>query len=117
MNGPHKLASADAEIVEKQVLICKAFANATRLKILDLLAEHDCLAGELQKELGIATANLSQHMTVLKAAGIVMRRREGRNVLFSLAMPEIKAVRHLIQRIIRQQIRANRRLVAFAGMS
>ncbi len=117
MKGAHKLASADAEMVEKQVLICKAFANSTRLRILDLLAEQDCLAGELQKKLGIATANLSQHMTVMKAAGIVVRRREGKNVLFSLAMPEVKAARRLIRHIIRAQIRSSQRLAALAGTS
>jgi DNA-binding transcriptional ArsR family regulator len=116
MMGSRKLASAEAEIVEKQVLICKAFANPTRLRILDLLAERDRLASELQVELGIATANLSQHMTVLKAAGVVVRRRTGKNVLFSLVMPEIKATRQLIRNIVCQQIRCREKLAALVGV-
>lgn len=117
MKDAHKVASTRREPVENRVLLCKAIANSTRLRILDKLADHDCVPSILQKELGIATANLSQHMTVMKAAGIVVRRREGKKVFFSLAMPEVTAVRELIRRIIRRQIRADRRLVVFAETS
>ena len=68
----------DAEIRERQVRICKAFANTTRLHMLDLLGQHDRPVSELQAIIGISKANLSQHLAVLKSAGIVRTRREGR---------------------------------------
>ena len=91
-------------------MICKAFANSTRLHILDLLGKREWTAAEIQKELGISKANLSQHAMVLKSAGVVVRRREGRRVFFSLAMPEVKQACQLIQHVLRVQIRNGRKL-------
>ena len=98
------------EILERQVMICKAFANSTRLHILDLLGRRDWTAADLQEKLGISKANLSQHMTILKSAGIILRRRNGKEVSFSLAMPEVKKACQLIQDVLRVQIRNGQRL-------
>lgn len=111
MKKGSKQWNVENEILERQVLICKAFANATRLHILDLLGKHDWSAAEIQKELGISKANLSQHAMVLRSAGVVVRRREGKNVYFSLAMPEVKKACQLIQHVLRAQIRNGQRLV------
>ena len=108
--GSQQLA-VENEILERQVLICKAFANSTRLHILELLGKRDWSAAEIQKELGISKANLSQHAMVLRGAGVVVRRREGKQVFFSLAMPEVKQACQLIQHVLRVQIRNGQRLV------
>jgi len=102
----------EAEIFERQARICKAFANATRLQMLDVLGKRDRTAGSLQEELGISKANLSQHVAILKALGIVTSRREGRQMYFSVAMPEAKEACHLIHEVLRAQIRNGRRLIA-----
>ncbi len=99
------------EILERQVLICKAFANPTRLHILDLLGKRNWSAAEIQQQLGISKANLSQHATVLRSAGIVVRRRQGNHVYFSLAMPEVKKASQLVQHVLRVQIRNGQRLI------
>jgi ArsR family transcriptional regulator len=100
----------EAEIFERQARICKAFANSTRLRILDLLGKHDWRAARLQEELGISKANLSQHIAILKAAGIVGARREGRQIYFTLVMPEAKRACHLIHEVLRAQVRNGRQL-------
>jgi DNA-binding transcriptional ArsR family regulator len=99
-----------AEVFERQARICKAFANSTRLRMLDLLGKHDWGASELQEQLGISKANLSQHVAILKAAGIVAARRDGKAVYFSLTMPEVKSACQLIRDVLRAQIRDGRRL-------
>ena len=60
----------DDQIYEMQVRICKAFANSTRLRMLDLLAKRERAVADLQEELGIAAPNISQHLAILKAAGL-----------------------------------------------
>ena len=110
MKKGSKQSNLENEILERQVMICKAFANSTRLHILDLLGKREWTAAEIQKELGISKANLSQHAMVLKSAGVVVRRREGRRVFFSLAMPEVKQACQLIQHMLRVQIRNGRKL-------
>jgi hypothetical protein len=56
-----------AEVFERQARICKAFANSTRLHMLDLLGKRDWASSGLQENLGVSKANLSQHVAVLKA--------------------------------------------------
>ena len=105
-----KRSGLEEEVLEKQVLICKAFANSTRLHMLELLGKRDWSAADLQKELGVSKANLSQHVTVLKTARVILRRRRGKQVYFSLAMPEVKTACQLIRNVLRAQIRNERQL-------
>jgi ArsR family transcriptional regulator len=100
----------EVEIFERQARICKAFANTTRLQMLDFLGRRDWAASDLQEQLGISAANLSQHVAILKAAGIVETRRKGKQVYFSLAMPEVKSACRLIRDVLRAQVRNGRRL-------
>jgi DNA-binding transcriptional ArsR family regulator len=97
-------------IYEKQVSICKAFANPLRLRILDMIAQRPYAASELQEQLSISKANLSQHMTILKAAGVVITHREGKQVYCSLAIPEVKQACQLIRNVLRAQIRSGQQL-------
>ena len=111
MKKGSKHSAVENEILERQVLICKSFANSTRLHMLDLLGKRDWSSAEIQQELGISKANLSQHVAVLRSAGVVVRRRVGKQVYFSLAMPEVKKACQLIQHVLRAQIRNGQRLV------
>lgn len=102
--------AVEPEVFERQARICKAFANPTRLHILDLLGKRDWAAADLQEQLGISKANLSQHVAILKAAGIVGRHRKNGRVYCTLAMPEVKSACHLIRNVLRAQLRDGRRL-------
>jgi len=95
----------DEEVYERQVGICKAFANSTRLRLLDLVARRDHSAADLQKQLSISKANLSQHLAILKAAGVVVTRRNGKSVHCHLAIPEVKKACALIRQVLRAQLR------------
>src|SRR6266496_5995834 len=97
-------------IYEKQVNICKAFAHPIRLRVLDLIAQRPYAASQMQGKLAIPNANLSQHMTILKAAGVVTTHREGKQVYCALAIPEVKQACHLIRNVLRAQIRTGQRL-------
>lgn len=100
-----KRAGDDDRVYELQARICKSFANATRLKMLDLLAHGELSVSGLQEDLGITAANVSQHLAILKAAGVVATRREGKQTFCSLAMPEVKGACQLIRDVLRAQIR------------
>jgi DNA-binding transcriptional ArsR family regulator len=102
--------SIDQQIFERQANMCKAFANPTRLRLLDILGRGEHSIAEIQEELDISKANLSQHLAVLKSAGVVSARREGKRVLCSLAMPEVKQACQLIQNVLRIQAREISRL-------
>jgi DNA-binding transcriptional ArsR family regulator len=100
------------EVFERQAAICRAFAHPKRLQLLDMLGRGEQQISSLQKALGISKANLSQHLTILKAAGVVTARRNGRDVYCSLTLPEVKRACHLIRDVLRGQIRKQRRFEA-----
>lgn len=101
----------DDQVFDMQVRICKAFANATRLRMLDLLAKDELTVSDLQSALGIATPNVSQHLSILKSAGVVSTRRDGKQIYCSLALPEVKHACQLIREVLRAQVRNGRKLV------
>ena len=104
-----KKRSNGHEIYERQSVICKAFANPTRLHLIDLLTKGDRWAAELQKSLGISKANLSQHLAILKSAGVVATHREGKQLSCGISMPEVKQATALLRTMLKSQVRENRR--------
>jgi rhodanese-related sulfurtransferase len=69
-------------------LMGKAFASPRRLELLDLLAQAPRNVDELARASGQSTANTSQHLQALRAAGMVTGAREGTSVRYSLAGDE-----------------------------
>ena len=101
----------DTEIFERQARICKAFAHPGRLRILDLLGHGERGVSELQEALGISKSSISQHLSILKSAGVLSTRREGKQIYCSLAMPEVKQACQLIRKVLQAQIADSHRLV------
>lgn len=106
----HNNNGFDSQVYDKQVAICKAFANPTRLRILDLIASRECPTSDLHSRLAISQANLSQHLAVLRGAGVITTRRSGKHVYCQLAIPEVKLACRLIRNVLRAQIRNGRHL-------
>jgi DNA-binding transcriptional ArsR family regulator len=100
----------DEQIYELQVRICKAFANTTRLRMLDMLAKREYAVSDIQSELGLSAPNISQHLAILKAAGVVTTRRDGKQIFCSLTIPEVKQACGLIRGVLRAQLRNGRKL-------
>src|SRR6266480_4389172 len=67
----------------------KAFASPRRLELLDLLAQAPRTVDELARATGQSTANTSQHLQALYAAGLVTRAREGTSVRYALVGDEV----------------------------
>ena len=73
------------DIFELHAQACKTIAHPTRLKILALLGRREMSVGELAEIIGVAMPNVSQHLTVLKAGGLLRSRRDGATVHYQLA--------------------------------
>lgn len=75
----------------------KAFAHHTRLRILDILARDEACVCHLTTVLGEAQAHVSQHLRVLRDAGLVVDRRDGVMVYYRLADARAAAVVSLLK--------------------
>ena len=67
----------------------QALANGRRMEIIDVLANGDRSVESLAAEVGLSIANASQHLQVLRRAGLVRSRREGNFVHYGLADPSV----------------------------
>lgn len=70
----------------------KALANPHRLELLELLAQAPRSVDQLARASGMSTANASQHLQALHAAGLLEREREGNRVRYALAGERALAV-------------------------
>jgi rhodanese-related sulfurtransferase len=80
-------ATKDA-LFDAIALMGKAFASPVRLELLDLLAQAPRTVEGLARAAGQSTANTSQHLQALRAAGLVARARDGTRVRYTLAGDE-----------------------------
>ena len=84
------MASSNAKqaLFEAIALMGKAFSSPRRLELLDLLAQAPRSVEDIARTSGQSTANASQHLQALHAAGMVTRTREGTRVVYALAGEE-----------------------------
>ncbi len=66
-------------------VVARAFAHGHRLALLEVLAQARRDVNSLSSYTGLSIANTSQHLKVLRAAGLVSRHRSGKHVLYALA--------------------------------
>jgi rhodanese-related sulfurtransferase/predicted transcriptional regulator len=83
---------AKSTLFEAIALMGKAFASPRRLELLDLLAQAPRSVEELASASGQSSANTSQHLQALHAAGMVTRQREGVRVRYALAGEDVLAL-------------------------
>jgi DNA-binding transcriptional ArsR family regulator len=84
-----------------------ALGDPTRRKIFERLSERPQAVGELAKELPVSRPAVSQHLKVLKDAGLVIDRREGNRRIYQLNPEGVGALRAYLDQFW------NRALVAF----
>jgi ArsR family transcriptional regulator len=83
----------------------KALADATRLRILNLLLHGELCVCDIQFVLDSPQPNVSRHLTYLKNAGLVQDRREGPRIYYSLIQARAglqKEVYPFLLRLFRQ---------------
>ena len=89
MSSVPTLAPIDLEPFRKAAEICRALTDPKRLALLHQLRDGERTAGSLAADLGCTLANASQHLAVLRHAGLVASRRDGTSIHYRLALPEI----------------------------
>ena len=99
------------ELFEMHADICKTLANPKRLEIIYALKDGERSAGDIVSALGIPKANVSQHLSVLKACGVVRSRREGVNIFYSISSPKIVSACTLMREVLLEQLKERNTLL------
>lgn len=85
--------------------IFQALAHPTRIAILELLSEGELSAGVLIEKLGMEQANVSQHLSVLRAKQIVVTRKAGNHVFYAVRDPVLLEVLSLMRSYFQNHLR------------
>jgi len=93
-----KLARLEADLF-------RALGHPTRLRILQLLRREERCVCEILEALQLEQSNVSQHLAVLRQAGLVASRRDGMRVMYSLGNPRLNGVLDAGREAVRHSLR------------
>jgi ArsR family transcriptional regulator len=69
--------------------LLKLLGHEARLLLLCQLSQGECCVSELEQLLGIRQPTLSQQLAVLRGEGVISTRREGKNIYYAIAQPQV----------------------------
>jgi DNA-binding transcriptional ArsR family regulator len=84
-------------IYEPQAALFRALAHPTRISILAILGEGEQCVCHLEAILGLRQSYISQHLMVLRDAGLVVDRRKGWNIFYRPAPRSIAKLSHVFK--------------------
>ena len=90
-------------IYELHAEMCKVFSNPTRLEILNLLRNKERSVAELIQKTNLSQANISQHLAIMKHKGIVIARRDGKNIHYKITYPKIIKAFDIIKEVLSEK--------------
>lgn len=99
------------ELTILQAEVLKTLASPRRLEIIHRLAAGPRGVGHLADELCLSQPNVSQHLSILRTAGIVEAERDGREVRYRLVDPDVMRACTLMRGVL------ERRLLRLASLS
>lgn len=99
-------------LFEKQAEVAKAIAHPLRLAIVDFLKDGEQCVCDIAEHVGSERSNVSRHLSVMVAAGVLQYRKEGLKVIYSLKCACIVDFFACITRVLRQQIKDGEKLLA-----
>lgn len=100
-----------------QASLLRTLASAHRLRIIHRLGIGACGVSQLARDLGLNQAAASQHLAVMRTAGIVESVRDGRAVRYEIADPEILAACSLMRSVLVRRLSRLGELAAAASRS
>ena len=105
----HKDTSTEIFILQAE--LCKSLSDSKRLMIIHELRHGENSVAELAEALGLKQSNTSQHLAILRKAGIVVTRRDGNTVYYSLVTPKIAAACDMVRDVIAERLAQTRILI------
>jgi len=82
-------AAYSREFYIKSAELFKVMSNPKRLEILNLIRDKEITVNELSATLEVRKSNTSQHLAYLRYVGLVVSRRDGKNIYYKLVDPRI----------------------------
>ena len=105
------------ELTTLQAEVLKVLCSPKRLDILHSLAVEPMEVGRLADELGLSQPNVSQHLAVMRAAGLVESERVGREIRYRLADPDVIVACNVMRGVLERRLARLARIADTARMT
>jgi ArsR family transcriptional regulator len=92
------------EITRLQADVLKVLASPLRLEILHRLADGPLEVSRIAAALGVSQPNASQHLSVLRTAGLVEADRHGREIRYGLVDPEVMVACDVMRGVLQRRL-------------
>lgn len=84
--------------------MCRVFTHPARIQLLELLADGERSVSDLAEATGLAQPTVSQHLAVLRQAGVVETRREGTSVHYRIADARIMKACQVMRSVVLERL-------------
>jgi len=101
----------DDQVYAYHAEMCQVFSHAKRLEMIDMLRGGEMSVGDLSRRMGMALANLSQHLAMMRERRILLSRKEGNLVYYRIANPKLLQAFDMLREILFEQIRQDAALI------
>ncbi|MBE1594266.1 transcriptional regulator, ArsR family [Streptomyces sp. 1222.2] len=92
--------AVSAPLYQLKAEFFKTLGHPVRIRVLELLSQREHAVSEMLGEVGVEAAHLSQQLAVLRRANLVVPRREGSAVYYSLANPQVAELLRVARTIL-----------------
>lgn len=90
------MTASDDRIAE----VARALGHPARIRIVRLLLERErCIGGDIVEEIGLAQSTVSEHLRILKEAGLVIGEIERPRVCYSLSSERLSELSELLSKV------------------
>ena len=91
------------QIFELHADLLKALSHPKRLEVVQLLRDQQMCVSQIQEMLGLNQANLSQHLQILREAGVLKTQRDGQKIIYTLTDERIVQACDLLREHLAQK--------------
>ena len=112
--APTFAARIDPAVLDRAARVIRILGHPLRLRILELLEVGERNVADLQDELSVSQAVISQQLAILRAEDVVAPRRDGSRVFYRIIEPKVS---HILDCIRQCDLPERADLLAMAGLS
>jgi DNA-binding transcriptional ArsR family regulator len=85
-----------AQKAQEQAEFCSTFGNSHRILIVWALGDEELTVSEISEQIGASMQNTSQHLRLMKNKGVLLSRREGREIYYRIADTKFSKICQII---------------------
>lgn len=104
------LSEYDNELFKMKADLCKTFSDPKRLMIIQELSSGEKQVGELVQALNMPQTVVSGQLAILRSKGVVIPRRDGTNVYYSIADTKIIEACNIVHQVLLNHLAKNREI-------